>query len=122
MRGRCWHRLVLEQGAVSGASVAKVAMSHALNANIVHRQRALARERVGPGVLAPRRVALPPNASTSTPQFVPVSLSATPLPAVPVDIRIELHCGATLDEPHLADHGGSRLRGSDVRAVAVIRR
>lgn len=37
--------LVLEQCAAPGASVAKVAMSHGVNANIVHGWRKLARER-----------------------------------------------------------------------------
>ena len=79
-----------------GASVAKVAMSHALNANIVHRWRKLARGRDGAGVLAPSRVALPPNSGASMPQFVPMSLSLTPSSSAPVDIQIELHRGATL--------------------------
>ncbi len=42
---------VLEQCAAPGASVAKVAMSHGVNANVVHRWRRLALE--GAGV--PRR-------------------------------------------------------------------
>ena len=87
---------VLAECAEAGASVAKVAMSHALNANIVHRWRKLARGRDGAGVLAPSRVALPPNSGASMPQFVPMSLSLTPSSSAPVDIQIELHRGATL--------------------------
>ena len=45
---------VLEQCAVPGASVAKVAMSHGLNANVVHGWRKLARERATPA--EPRRM------------------------------------------------------------------
>ena len=41
--------LVLEQCAAPGASVAKVAMSHGLNANIVHGWRKLVRERDAAG-------------------------------------------------------------------------
>ena len=65
-----------------GASVAKVAMSHGINANVVHRWRQLAREaRPAPG--------------TSTGEFVPVSLPAMPPSTDLRDIQIELRRGAT---------------------------
>ena len=82
---------VLEQCAVPGASVAKVAMSHGLNANIVHGWRKLARERA---VVAPRPSPAigPGKPVASVPQFVPVSV--TPSPTAPADIQIELRRGA----------------------------
>jgi transposase len=45
--------LVLEQCAAPGASVAKVAMSHGVNANIAHGWRKLAREREGAAMSPP---------------------------------------------------------------------
>ena len=73
---------VMAQCEVAGASVAKVAMSHGINANIVHRWRQLAR-----GV----RAALPrPNA-----EFVPVSIEAAPAQAASQDIQIQLRRGTT---------------------------
>jgi transposase len=87
--------LVLEQCAAPGASVAKVAMSHGVNANIVHGWRKLARERDGAAVSPPRPPSLPVKTAASVPQFVPVAMAQTTLPPAPVDIRIELHRGAT---------------------------
>ena len=87
---------VLEQCAVPGASVAKVAMSHGLNANIVHGWRKLARERA---VVAPRPSPAigPGKPVASVPQFVPVSVTPAPSPSAPAagDIQIELRRGAT---------------------------
>jgi transposase len=65
-----------------GASVAKVAMSHGINANVVHRWRQLARE--GRGAPAP-----------TTDEFVPVSLPAMSPPANARDIQIQMRRGAT---------------------------
>ena len=73
---------VMAQCEVPGASVAKVAMSHGINANVVHRWRNW-RARVRPAL--PR-----PNA-----EFVPVSLEAPPAQAASRDIQIELRRGAT---------------------------
>ncbi|WP_292443226.1 transposase [Methylibium sp.] len=87
---------VLAECAEPGASVAKVAMSHALNANIVHGWRKFARERDGPAVLPPSPAALPARSAASMPQFVPVSMAPTPPQSAPADIRIELRRGATL--------------------------
>ena len=86
--------LVLEQCAVRGASVAKVAMSHGLNANVVHGWRKLARERdaIG-GVPKPGPEIAPAKPVACVPLFVPVSLAPTPSP--PADIQIELRRGAT---------------------------
>ena len=73
---------VLAECGALGASVAKVAMSHGINANVVHRWRQLAREgRAAPG--------------TVPGEFVPVSLPAVSPPANPRDIQIQLRRGAT---------------------------
>jgi len=63
-----------------GASVARVAMAHGINANVVHRWRQLARES---GSVVP----------AYTSEFVPVSLA----PATPAagDIQIQLRRGTT---------------------------
>jgi transposase len=87
--------LVLEQCAVPGASVAKVAMSHGVNANIVHGWRKLARQRDGAASSPPRPPSLPVKTAASVAQFVPVAMAQTTSPPAPVDIRIELHRGAT---------------------------
>ena len=68
---------VLSECARPGASVARVAMSHGINANIVHKWRRLAGT-------APVAVA----------SFVPVALPA-PSCAVLADIRMELRRGTT---------------------------
>ena len=63
-----------------GASVAKVAMAHGINANVVHRWRQLARE--GKAVL------------TKAGEFIALPLMATPKTApAPADIRVELRRG-----------------------------
>jgi transposase len=72
---------VLAECAAPGASVAKVAMSHELNANVVHRWRRLAGQSVSPVALNVR-------------EFVPVSLRSAAADAG-ADIRIELRRGAT---------------------------
>lgn len=90
--------LVLEQCLAPGASVAKVAMSHGLNANIVHGWRKLVRERDA-AVPRPSPASLPAKPVAGVPQFVPVSLthspSASASASVPADIQIELRRGAT---------------------------
>ena len=86
--------LVLEQCAAPGASVAKVAMSHGVNANIVHGWRKLAREREGAAMSPPTPTTLPAKTGASVPQFLPVSMAQTTSPPAPVDIQIELRRGA----------------------------
>ena len=86
--------LVLEQCAAPGASVAKVAMSHGVNANIVHGWRKLARGCEGAAVSPPSPTALPAKTAASAPQFVPVSMAQTTSPPAPVGIQIELRRGA----------------------------
>ena len=65
-----------------GASVAKVAMSHGINTNVVHGWRKLARE-AGAASPAPSH------------EFVPVALTAAPLQSVAErGIEVELRRGA----------------------------
>jgi transposase len=68
---------VLSECAQPGGSVASVALSHGINANIVHKWRRLAGA-------APLAVA----------SFIPMALPA-PAGAAPADIRMELRRGAT---------------------------
>ena len=74
---------VLAQCDAPGASVAKVAMSHGINANVVHRWRQLAR-------VGGAKVAAPPRS-----EFVPVPLVATVQPEADNEIRIEVRRGVT---------------------------
>lgn len=74
---------VLSECAQPGASVASVAMSHAINANVVHKWRRLA-----------NAAALPMSAPEAS--FIPVALQAqATAPAPAQDIRVELRRGAT---------------------------
>lgn len=91
--------LVLAPCAAAQASVAKVAMPHGLNANLVRGWRQLARERDGAALLPsrPEGVSVHPAAitRTGTPQFVPMSLDAMAGKPAPIDIQIERRRGAT---------------------------
>jgi transposase len=70
---------ILAECELPGASVAKVALAHGINANIVHTWRKLARE----GLLAK---------AAATPGFLPLPLEAAPaLMAEVGHITIELH-------------------------------
>lgn len=73
---------VIAECDAAGASVAKVAMSHGINANVVHRWRQLAREARVP-------------ASARTSEFVAVSLAPPPVSAPARDIQVQLRRGAT---------------------------
>jgi transposase len=73
---------VLAECAGPGTSVAKVAMAHGINANVVHRWRQLAREKT---------VTVKPSSS----EFVPVTLPAEPASAPAGDIQIQLRRGTT---------------------------
>ncbi len=75
---------VLAECEAPGTSVAKVALAHGINANVVHRWRQLRRE---------GKASLPAISSG----FVPVSLAATPATSEPVAsaaIQVELRRGA----------------------------
>lgn len=72
---------ILAECAAPGASVAKVALSHGINANIVHGWRKLARESE-------------PAVAVAPPKFVPVAVAApAPMPE-PRGIDVELRRGA----------------------------
>lgn len=71
-------RRVLEECSKPGASVARIALAHSLNANLVHRWRRLAQ---GSTLRSP--------AKTITPTFVPLTIERP----TPADIRIELQRG-----------------------------
>jgi transposase len=73
-----------------GASVARVAMAHGINANVVHRWRQLARE----GGARRARPSMTPAAAPAT-SFVPVVVSDAPPGTKASDIHIELRRGAT---------------------------
>ena len=87
--------LVLQQCGAPGASVAKVAMSHGVNANVVHGWRKLARERDGIALVPPSSATLSAKMAASVPQFLPVSVMQATSPPAPSDIQIELRRGAT---------------------------
>jgi len=88
--------LVLEQCAAPRASVAKVAMSHGLNANMVHGWRKFARElEIAAARPAPSTAAVLARPAASMPQFVPVTLTSSASTPAPADIQIELRRGAT---------------------------
>jgi transposase len=73
---------VLGECDAPGASVAKVAMSHGINTNVVHGWRKLAREAGAAGL-------------ASASEFVPVALSAEPMASVAGrGIEVELRRGA----------------------------
>ena len=71
---------ILTECAAPGASVAKVAMAHGINANIVHSWRKLAREA---------------GAVTVSQQFVPVAVATSAVPSSDKQaIEVELRRGA----------------------------
>jgi transposase len=80
---------ILAQCDAPGASVAKVAMAHGINANVVHGWRKIARE--GGGVVA----------APVTPAFVPLMIESNREPVVPQtgeqpSVEIELRRGSVL--------------------------
>ena len=77
---------VLRECAEPGASIAQVALTHGLNANLVHKWRRQAER--GSKVLAPM-------AARESGAFIPVALASEPVPEVG-DIHIELRRGPLL--------------------------
>ncbi len=76
---------VLHECSQAGASVAAIALSHQLNANLVHRWRRL----------AARDLAAQQPPAPAPFIALPVYPAAEPAPVPPADIRIELRRGAT---------------------------
>jgi transposase len=74
-----------------GASVARIALAHGINANIVHKWRRQCRSTNGGGASAQRSVVSEP--------FVPVTFAAA-APGSMADIRIELRRGAAVVSVH----------------------
>lgn len=82
--GKALKAQVLAECDAAGASVAKVAMVHGINANIVHRWRKLARE--GDGAVMGKSL-----------EFVPVAVAPVQMqPARERDVEIELRRGSVL--------------------------
>lgn len=73
---------VLAECSQPGTSVAKVALAHGLNANMIHTWRREARGAVRP-------------AAAGGGEFVPLQLAGSPVGAAVPPIRIELRQGAT---------------------------
>ncbi len=88
--GSQFKAMVLAQCDEPGMSVAKVAMSHGINDNVVHRWRQLARQQqtaLADGAGAPRSAEL---AAT----FVPLALPAPATPDVKTEVRLDIRRGA----------------------------
>lgn len=82
---------VMAECELPGASVARVALAHGINANVVHRWRQWARE--GGARRTPSRAAV--AVTTTAPQgFIPVVVNE-PTEAKAGDIHIELRRGGT---------------------------
>jgi len=79
---------VLAECAQPGASVAAVALSHGLNANLVHKWR---RDQVASSV---------PMAHAVAGEFIALPTPPLPSPAAPPEIRIELRRGGTAIAVH----------------------
>ena len=82
---------VLTQCGVPGASVAQVALTHGLNANLVHKWRRQDADQPGPTRTARTTGPTHPTAADG---FIPVQLT-THSTAPTADIRIELRRGVT---------------------------
>jgi transposase len=80
---------ILAECAAPGASVARVAMAHGINANIVHGWRKLAREQALARTSAP--VATPVSSSVVAPTFVPLAIEA--MRAADDRIQVEVRRG-----------------------------
>lgn len=76
-------RQVLEECALPGASVAQVALTHSLNANLVHKWRRQARP------AEPAAVAVP-----AKPEFLPLAISGST--ATTMAVRIEVRRAGTV--------------------------
>jgi transposase len=86
-------RQVVAESAEPGVSVASVALSHGINANLVHTWRREARQG-SDAPCAPQSPQAPASAAPLEPAFIPLALAPSPAP-VAGDIRIELRRGGT---------------------------
>ena len=93
---------VLDECSQQGASIAKVALAHGLNANLVHKWRRAAEA-------ATTRFTALAHTRDCAGAFIALTLPPQPAPVVPLappDIRIELRRGATIMNIHWPAHGG----------------
>ena len=91
---------VLAECSQQGVSVAKVALAHGLNANLVHKWRRAAE------AATTRVVAALARTGESAAAFIALTLPPQPAPAALPDIRIELRRGATTMSIHWHAQGG----------------
>jgi transposase len=82
---------VMAECEAPGASVARVAMAHGINANVVHRWRQWARE----GGARRTRSSMATPVTAAGESFVPVVVRDAPAGAKAEEIHIELRRGAT---------------------------
>jgi transposase len=82
--------MVLAQCDEPGASVARVAMSHGINDNVVHRWRQLARQQ---RTAAPAMVSEPRSAEPAA-AFVPLALPEPAVAEVKTEVRLDIRRGA----------------------------
>ena len=90
---------VLAECSQQGVSVAKVALGHGLNANLVHKWRRAAEA-------ATTRGAVLSQTRDSSDAFIALALPPQRSPAALPDIRIELRRGATTVNIHWPMQGG----------------
>lgn len=88
--GSQFKAMVLAQCDEPGMSVAKVAMSHGINDNVVHRWRQLARQQ---RAALPATVGVPSSAEPAA-AFVPVALPAPATAEVKTEVRLDILRGA----------------------------
>jgi len=88
--GSQFKAMVLAQCDEPGASVARVAMSHGINDNVVHRWRQLARQQ---RTAAPAMVSEPRSAEPAA-AFVPLALPEPAVAEVKTEVRLDIRRGA----------------------------
>ncbi len=81
---------VVAECAQPGASIASIALSHGINANLLHTWRREARQASEPS----EPPTPPPTTPQNPPTFIPLALAPSTVP-VAADIRIELRRGGT---------------------------
>jgi transposase len=82
--------MVLSQCDEPGMSVAKVAMSHGINDNVVHRWRQLARQQQ----TETAATAVAARSAEPAAVFIPLALPAPATPEAKTEVRLEIRRGA----------------------------
>lgn len=82
---------ILAECEAPGASVAKVAMSHGINDNVVHRWRQLARRQ---GAMQHATPSTPTASPAHQAEFVPLALPAPQAVEAPTEVRLDIKRGA----------------------------